>query len=140
MKSTFLKVMGILFLVSGSFGLIMILNNILSVYHAMGVYEFFALIGEILTLTAGIMGIVYFGNRAKAVRCVVSGVLVIAVRIVADLLYISSPALTVDIQFWDSIGIPGYTAVLMAVGFIMPVLYLISAICFIRKDKGESSR
>ena len=129
MKSTFLQVMGIICIVFGGISVLMSLIGF-GGYIASGltVYGILEAVGNLLIVVGGINGVVYCADQSKALRCVVLGIAMIAVKIIANIVYNSSAyvlsfaGLGTQITSAFTISIP-----------VIPIIYFIAAFLFLRK-------
>lgn len=140
MKSTFLQVMSILFIV---FGVISIIVSIMGIggYAVIGalVGRSFMILGiislatSVIWLVAGIVGITSFRDQRKAAGCLVWAIIIIVLDIISIIAMFSTGFMAVlnEVSYYIS----GYTVspFSMVMQFVLPVLYFIAAFKFVRK-------
>ena len=132
MKSIFLKVMSILCIISGAVGLFLDLTRIAHyIGSGMGIYGFLELFGAIFTLLAGIMGVMYYPNKSKAIICVLLGIIVIVIEVITAAVYNMSLTGQINNQLWASLGASWFNVA--AELPVVPILYLIATVLFMRK-------
>lgn len=141
MKSTFLKVISILLIIFGAISLAM---NIWTLPVYLGspymIIGILSLIVSIVYLIAGILGIPGSKNPAKAKSCVALGIIMIILIAVSLAVQFGTGYLAImaeiDELSAEMLGTQSMTSPLFYLAeFIMPVLYLLAAALFARKNK-----
>ncbi len=137
MKSTFLKVMGIIMTVLGAISLVSSLAAIPS-YSYIGFTQIaiISLIQAALMFVAGIVGIKSSGDQHKAAGCIVWALLMIIMEIVGIIVqYASGYVAALEVLSYLSAGMTSVTmAISIPLGFVIPVLYFIAAYRFTKKN------
>lgn len=133
MKSTFLKVMGILCIIFGAIGIISSLAGMgVYIWMGMGGYAVICLLQTVFMLVAGIMGVMHCANKQKAAGCLVWGLIVVILAIISLIMYNASSVASLVNYASAAAGIPSFNA-LSLLQLVIPVLYFISAFLFVRK-------
>lgn len=129
-KNTFLKVMGIIMIVGGILGIILSIISLLGVgalaaMAAAGGVEFssallivsaiLAIVGSVVELIAGISGVKNCDKPQMAKKCMILGIAIIALNIISTILVI--------IDYPES-----FSVFSVALGLVVPVLYLVAAL------------
>lgn len=137
MKSTFLMVMGIIMTVLGAIGTIGSLMALM-MFMRVGVAELtlvgvMAIIQTVLILVAGVIGIRSSNDKHKAAGCIIWAIIIIIVEIVA--LIIQNVSGYMELAYLSSGGTTTMSSALsIPLSFVLPVLYLIAALLFVRKE------
>ena len=132
MKSTFVKVMGIIMVVFGGLGLIGSIFT-LPMLEAIGFMQIGMMsIGQaVFMLAIGIIGILYSGNKDKAKFCVICALFLIVLEIAGVILQYVSGYMAVANTALQIIGSSSTTTILSTLlGFVIPVLFFIAAYRF----------
>lgn len=143
MKSTFLKVMSILLIISGAISLVV---NIWTLPAFIG--SPFAIIGilslviSIVYLIAGILGIPGSKDPAKAKKCVILGIIMIILIAVSLAVQFGTGYLAIMAEIdefsAELLGTQSMMSPLFYLAeFVMPVLYLVAAALFARKTNNK---
>lgn len=135
-QSKLLKVTGILFIIFSAIGLIsgaitiINFNNINTLYAQMGLpllsmgTLILGVVVSLVELAAGLMGVQNWKAPEKVMSCIILGGLVILLSIVSNVISFTSGTIMFNAMFMVS----------LAVGYAIPVLYMIGA--FTLKSKG----
>lgn len=130
----FLKVTGILMIIGGGIGIIIgviavlgvgLLAAALGAEASLGLLTFaaiLALLGAIVSLTAGILGVANAAKPEKATVCIVFGILTAVLSVLGNVL--------------TAAGGGSFSVVNLILGLVLPVLYLIGA--FQNKKKAAA--
>lgn len=131
MKSTFLKVMGIIMVVFGSLGIIGSILT-LAMFEAIGFTQIGMMsIGQaVFMLAIGIIGILYSGNKDKARFCVICALFLIVLEIAGVILQYVSGYMALTKTAMQIIGSSSSTILTTLLGFVIPVLFFIAAYRF----------
>lgn len=131
MKSTFVKVMGIIMVVFGSLGFI---GGIfaLAMLEAIGFMQIGMMsIGQaVFMLAIGIIGILYSGNKDKAKFCVICALFLIVLEIAGVILQYVSGYMAIANTALQIIGSSSTTIITTLLGFVIPVLFFIATYRF----------
>ncbi|MGN0477269.1 MAG: hypothetical protein ACI4HM_08040 [Ruminococcus sp.] len=131
--SKMLKVTGILMIIFGSLSLIISLVTMagIGVLAAAGYSSgllwasgIFSLLSAIAEFVAGILGVANWSKPAKAMSCIVFGIIIILLSVLSTVVYL--------VAYPDGFGFS--TIISMFAGLVLPVLYLIGA--FSNKKKA----
>lgn len=118
----FLKVTGILMIISGALGIIFGIISVLGVgvLAALGANSglltfaaILALVSGVASLVAGIMGVKNAAKPEKAMQCIILGFLTAALSILGNVLTV--------------VGGGDFSVINLVLGLVIPVLYLIGA-------------
>ena len=138
MKSTFLKVMGIIMTILGAIGIatcitlfVILLGTGYPDFIILGVI---AIVQTVLTLVAGIIGITSSGDQHKAAGCIVWGIILIVIEL-GTLIYqnVSGYAQLAGLVSYVSESNTLSATISTPLSFVVPVLYLIAAWLFVKK-------
>ena len=138
MKSTFLKVMGIIMTVLGAIG---VATCLVWFFMLLGFgYPGFIILGVIaivqtaLTLVAGVVGITSSADQHKAAACIVWGIILIVIEVATMIFQYASGYMELSNQLSYLSGTSTMsTMISIPLSFAVPVLYLIAAWLFVKK-------